>query len=63
MFQNKHVQSMEHFESTTFAAPEAGVTANSAEALDGIAHRISGGNGGKLELEDFAYARYALKKS
>lgn len=54
---------MEHFESTTFAAPETGVTANSAEAQDGIAHRISGGNGGKLELADFAYARYALKKS
>jgi len=54
---------MEHFESTTFAAPEVGVTANSAEAQDGIAHRISGGNGGKLELADFAYARYALKKS
>ena len=54
---------MEHFESTTFAAPEVGVTANSAEAQDGIAHRISGGNTGKLELADFAYARYALKKS
>jgi hypothetical protein len=54
---------MEHFESTTFAAPEVGVTANSAEAQDGIAHRISGGNAGKLELADFAYARYALKKS
>jgi len=54
---------MEHFESTTFAAPETGVTANSAEAQDGIAHRISGGNSGKLELADFAYARYALKKS
>lgn len=54
---------LEHFESTTFAAPEAGVSANSAEAQDGIAHRISGGNGGKIELADFAYARYALKKS
>lgn len=54
---------MEHFESTTMAAPEVGVTANSAEAQNGIAHRISGGNGGKLELEDFAYARFALKKA
>jgi hypothetical protein len=54
---------MEHFESTTMAAPEVGVTANSAETLDGAAHRISGGNAGKLELSDFAYARYALKKS
>ena len=54
---------MEHFESTTMAAPEVGVSANSAETLDGAAHRISGGNAGKLELSDFAYARYALKKS
>lgn len=54
---------MEHFEATTFASPEVGVTANSAETLDGVAHRISGGNAGVLELEDFAFARYALKKS
>jgi urease gamma subunit len=54
---------LEHFEATTFAAPESGVSANSAEAINGIAHRIAGGNAGKMELEDFAYARYALKKS
>lgn len=54
---------MEHFESTTFASPEVGVTANSAEAQNGIAHRIAGGNAGRVELEDFAYARYALKKA
>ncbi|QBQ72712.1 major capsid protein [Roseobacter phage CRP-5] len=54
---------MEHFESTTFAAPEVGVSANSAETLDGVAHRVSGGNAGVLQLEDFAWARYALKKS
>jgi hypothetical protein len=54
---------MEHFESTTFSAPEVGVSANSAETLDGVAHRISGGNAGRLELADFAFARYALKKS
>jgi len=54
---------LEHFEATTFAAPEAGVSANSAEAINGISHRIAGGNSGKMELEDFAYARYALKKS
>lgn len=54
---------MEHFEATTFASPEVGVTANSAETTDGVAHRISGGNAGVLELEDFAFARYALKKS
>lgn len=54
---------MEHFESTTMAAPEAGVAANSAEKLDGISHRIAGGNAGKIELEDFAFARYVLKKA
>jgi hypothetical protein len=54
---------MEHFESTTMAAAEAGVSANSAEAIDGIAHRIAGGNAGVIELADFAYARYALKKA
>lgn len=54
---------MEHFESTTMAAADAGVAANSAEAIDGIAHRIAGGNGGVIELADFAFARYALKKA
>ena len=54
---------MEHFESTTFASPEVGVSANSAETTDGVAHRIAGGNAGRLDLADFAFARYALKKS
>jgi hypothetical protein len=54
---------LEHFETTTFEAPEVGVSANSAELQNGIAHRISGGNSGRIELADFAYARYALKKS
>ena len=54
---------MEHFETTTFASPEVGVSANSAETTDGVAHRIAGGNAGRIELADFAFARYALKKS
>lgn len=54
---------MEHFEATTMAAPEVGVSANSAEAINSIAHRVSGGNAGVLELADFAYARFALKKA
>jgi hypothetical protein len=54
---------MEHFEATTFASPEVGVAGNSAEAINSIAHRISGGNAGRLELEDFAFARFALKKA
>ena len=54
---------MEHFEATTFASPEVGVANNAQELQNGIAHRISGGNAGKLELSDFAYARYTLKKA
>lgn len=54
---------LEHFETTTFAAPEAGLADNASVAVNSIAHRISGGNSGKIELADFAYARYALKKA
>ena len=54
---------LEHFETTTFAAPESGLADNASVAVNSIAHRISGGNGGKIELADFAYARYALKKA
>jgi len=54
---------MSHFETTTMAAPESGVSANSQEAIDGIYHRMSGGNAGKIEVADFAYARFALKKA
>lgn len=55
---------MEHYEATTFAAPEVGVAADSGEAIDGIKHRVAGGGtGGRMALEDFAYARYALKKA
>ena len=54
---------MSHFETTTMAAPESGVSANSQEDIDGIHHRMSGGNSGKIEVADFAYARFALKKA
>ena len=55
---------MAHFEATTFAAPEAGVAANSAENIDGIAHRYAGsGTGAVITVADFARARYALKKA
>lgn len=54
---------MAHFETTTMAAPEAGVSANSQESIDGIHHRMAGGNSGVIELADFAYARFALKKA
>ena len=54
---------MEHFETTTLAAPEAGVSANSAEAINSISMRVgSTGTGAVVSLKEFAYARYALKK-
>jgi hypothetical protein len=54
---------MEHFETTTLAAPESGVSANSAEAINSISMRVgSTGSGAVISLKEFAYARYALKK-
>lgn len=63
----KFVPSMEraimaHFESTTLATPEAGVSANSNESIDGVEHRWAGVSGA-IGLADFARARYALKKA
>jgi len=52
-----------HFETTTFAAPESGVSANSNESIDGVEHRWAGsGASGIIEVDDIARARYALKK-
>lgn len=54
---------MEHFEATMFGKPEALYTANQQGAINGAYHRLSGGNLGKIELADFAYANYALDKA
>lgn len=54
---------MEHFEATALAAPEASYSANAQGAINGAYHRMSGGNSGVLELADFAYAMFALKKA
>ena len=55
---------MAHFETTAIAAPEAGVSANSNETIDGVEHRYAaGGTGAVVTLEDFARARHVLKKS
>jgi hypothetical protein len=55
---------MAHFEATTFATPESGVTANSNEAIDGVEHRwAAGGTGAVITVDDFARARHALKKA
>lgn len=54
---------MAHFERTTLATPEAGVSANSQELIDGIQHRWAGSTAGAfISVSDFARARYALKK-
>ncbi len=55
---------MAHFETETLATAESGVSANSNEAIDGIEHRwAAGGTGAVMQVEDFARARYALKKA
>lgn len=56
---------MAHFEATTLATPEAGVSANSAETIDDLAHRWAGSGSttaALITVEDFARARYTLKK-
>jgi len=55
---------MAHFETTTLATPESGVSANSNESIDGQEHRwAAGGTGAVMTLSDFARARYVLKKA
>lgn len=54
---------MEHFETTVFEKPEAIYSANGQGQINGAYHRMSGGNSGAIELADFAYAMYALKKA
>lgn len=55
---------MAHFETTTLAAPEAGISANSNNSIDGYEHRwAAGGTGAVMTITDFARARYTLKKA
>jgi len=55
---------MAHFENTTFKAPEVGITANSTASIDGFEHRwAASGTGARITVNDFARARYHLKKS
>jgi len=44
-------------------ALQSGQTAANSNLINGTKHRYSGGNSGKMELQDFAYARYSLKKA
>lgn len=54
---------MANFETAVFAAPEAGVSANSNEVLDGYETRwAGGGTGAAIQVEDFAKARGVLKR-
>tara|TARA_R110002020_G_scaffold12032_3_gene44669 strand:+ start:1400 stop:2359 length:960 start_codon:yes stop_codon:yes gene_type:complete len=53
---------MAHFETTTLAAADAGVSANSNESLDGVEHRWAAA-AGTIALADFARARHALKRA
>ncbi len=47
---------------TDILAKGAG-TGSDGATINGIDHRVSGGNAGVIEVADFAYAMYALKKS
>lgn len=56
---------MEHFEATVLEKPEdiLGASANGQYQLNNAFHRMSGGNAGRIEAADFAYALYSLKKA
>jgi hypothetical protein len=55
---------MAHFETTTLATPEVGVSANSTQAIDGVNHRwAASGTNAFISVSDFARARFALKKA
>lgn len=61
----QHRAIMEHFEATVLQRPEdvLGASVNGQYAINSAYHRMSGGNAGKIEVNDFAYALYALKKA
>ncbi len=57
---------LEHFETEVFKQPNTvlGATANDQYTVNEARHRYSGGGtGGAIEVDDFAYAMYALKKA
>lgn len=59
----QHRAIMEHFETTVLEKPEAIYAANAQGTINTAVHRYAGGNSGQIELADFAYAMYALKKA
>lgn len=54
---------MEHFEARLFERPEEAYSANAQGQINDAYHRMAGGNTGRIELADFAYAMYSLKKA
>ena len=56
---------MERYETHLLAQPEAAYSAtpNHRVTINTAHHRLAGGDSGKIQLEDFAYADYALTKA
>ena len=55
---------MVRYETDILKQPEEGIAANSNNAIDGFEHRwAAGGTGAVMTVEDFARARYVLKKA
>jgi hypothetical protein len=54
---------LEHVENKVLGLPESIYTANQQGSINGAFHRMAGGNTGRIELADFAYAKYALLKA
>lgn len=53
----------EYFETKFLAACNDAQTANDDNLINGIKHRIVGGNTGRIELEDFAFMKYSFDKA
>lgn len=53
----------EYFETRFLDACNAAHTANDDNLINGIKHRLVGGNTGRMELEDFAFMKYAFDKA
>ena len=53
----------EYFETKFLSTCNSAQTANTANAVNGVAHRIVGGNANRIELEDFAFMKYAFDKA
>ena len=54
---------LERFETDVLSRPEDLYTTGQQGTINGAHHRMSGGNSGKLDVQDFAYARYSLKQA